>query len=441
MKTILLLGAGLVARPLVRYLLNQKDINLNIVSKPAERAHALVAGHSRGKVFDLDVQNKTAVSTLIRSSDLVISLLPYTFHVDIAKLCLADEKHLITASYLSHGMIAFDEEAKEKGILLLNEIGLDPGIDHMSAMQIKENIERRGGRVLSFESCCGGLPAPEANDNPFGYKFSWSPRGVLLAGRNSARYRKDGEIIDVPGSELFRHRWPKSVNGLGELQVYPNRDSLIYENMYDLFKSDTFFRGTFRYPGWSETIEKIIDLGFLSEEEDKSLIGISYSQMMAQFIGMKATRAARIDVADFLNLEHDSSIMDRLGWLGLFGDDLISHVRPAPIDILTARMLEKMVYRPGERDMVVLQHDFVADMGVHKEHICSLLLDYGEPGGDSSMARTVSLPTAIAANLIVHDEIDVRGVKIPTNKEIYEPVLAELHHLGISLQETTRTLP
>ena len=441
MKTILLLGAGLVARPLVRYLLLQKDIRLIVASTPADRARALVADHPQGEVVELDVRNESVLQPLVQTSDLVISLLPYTFHVSIAKLCLKAQKHLVTASYLSQGMLALDDEAKRKNVLLLNEIGLDPGIDHMSAMKIIDDAERRGGHIVSFESCCGGLPAPEANDNPFGYKFSWSPRGVLLAGRNAARYRKNKIIENVAGGELFSHHWLKNVQGMGELEVYPNRDSLLYEPVYGVRDAATFFRGTFRYPGWSDSIKQISDLGFLSENENESFIGMSYSAMMGLLIGKQGECAGRNDAAAFLGIAAESATIARLQWLGLFSDDTIANVRPSPIDILTARMLEKMSYKSGERDMVVLQHDFIVEYEEKQEHICSLLLDYGEPFEDSSMARTVSLPTAIAANLIVHGQIQERGVKIPTDKEVYEPVLSELDELGIKMKETSTLMP
>ena len=440
MKTILLLGAGLVARPLVRYLLDQNDINLVIASKPAEGARSMVAGHPHGRVYEIDVLDQAELTPFIQDADLVVSLLPSVLHVKIARLCLAMGKHLITASYTSEEMAALDEEAKKREVLFLNEIGLDPGIDHMSAMKIIKDVKRQGGRVLSFESCCGGLPAPETNDNPFGYKFSWSPRGVLLAGKNSARYRKGGKVINVAGKELFQHHWKKSVDQLDELEVYPNRDSLVYEKEYGLVEAEMFFRGTFRYPGWCETLEKLVALGYVNEAEDKSFTGMSFAQLTAVLIGLKGSQASRKDAAAFLNLPAESPILNRLEWLGLFSDEPVPGVRPAPIDILTERMLAKMAYRPGERDMVVLQHDFIVDYGGRQEHICSLLLDYGQVDGDSSMARTVGLPTAIAANLIVHEKVKARGVKIPTDKEIFAPVLQELEALGISMQETRTRL-
>ena len=440
MKTVLLLGAGFVARPLVRYLLAQQDMKLIIASAPVERAETLIAGHPRGEAIYLDVRHEDELSRLIQTCDVVTSLLPYSFHVAVARQCLTHRKHLVTASYLTPAMQALHVEAEEKGVLLLNEIGLDPGIDHMSAMRLRDTIRARGGRVVSFESCCGGLPAPDANDNPFGYKFSWSPRGVLLAGRNSARYRRDGNVLDVPGGELFRHHWPKSVDGLGELEVYPNRDSLVYEDFYDMHGCDTFFRGTFRYPGWSETIDKISALGLLDDAEHSALKDASYAEMVGLLLGTPGAPATRNEVADYLSLAADSPVIERLQWLGLFEDEKIKEGGLAPIDILTARMLQKMSYRPGERDMVVLQHDFIAEFGDHRERYQSLLLDYGQPDGDSSMARTVSLPTAIAAKLIAHDEISLRGVHIPVDAQLVKPVLDELEQWGIRMNESNALL-
>ena len=441
MKHVLVLGAGLVARPLVRYLLEQPEVSLAVASRTVSKAEALVDGHPKGKAIELNVKDEGKLERLVREADLAISLLPYTYHVQVAKLCLKHTTHLVTTSYVSEAMRALDGPARDAGLLFLNEIGLDPGIDHMSAMKIIDDVKNKGGYIASFESCCGGLPAPEANDNPFGYKFSWSPRGVVMAGRNPAVYLKDGEIIRIPGEELFRHHWTKEVEGLGELEVYPNRDSLQYKELYGFTEIKTLFRGTFRNPGWCETLEKIVRLGFLNDEERPELKGRTFAEVTAMLIGAGDTADLRAKTAAFLDLDVDSPILDRLEWLGLFSQEPVHADPPTLLDVLAARMLEKMPYKEGERDMIVLQHDFIAEYpDGKKEGITSLLIDYGIPHGDSSMARTVSLPAAIASKLIVEGRIDTVGVHIPVLPEIYEPVLAELENLDIKFKETTREL-
>ncbi len=434
MKQVLVLGAGLVSRPLVRYLLDQPEISVLVASRTVSKADALVGGHPKGKALALNVQDTKKLEELVADSDLAISLLPYTYHVQVAELCLKHQCHLITTSYVSPAMRALDQAAKEKRLLFLNEIGLDPGIDHMSAMKIIHDVAKKGGKVLSFESCCGGLPAPEANDNPFGYKFSWSPRGVVMAGRNSAHYLKDGVDVQIPGNELFKNYWYKNVEGLGKLEVYPNRDSMSYQDLYGLKDAKTIFRGTFRNPGWCDTLEKIVQLGFLNDQEKPELIGKSYAEVTASLIGAPANRQS---IAKFLQLDAASPIIDRLEWLGLLSTEKAKADPPTYLDILAARMLEKMPYREEERDMIILQHDFVAEYpSGKKEHICSLLVDYGIPKGDSSMARTVSLPAAIASKLMLQDKINLTGVHIPVMPEIYQPVLAELEGMNIKFKET-----
>ena len=434
MKRVLVLGAGLVSRPLVRYLLDQPEMSVLVASRTVSKADALVGGHPKGKTLALNVNDAQKLEELVAESDLAISLLPYTHHVQVAEFCLKHQSHLVTTSYVSSAMRGLDQAAKDKDLLFLNEIGLDPGIDHMSAMKIIHDVAKKGGKVVSFESCCGGLPAPEANDNPFGYKFSWSPRGVVMAGRNSAHYLKDGKNIQIPGKELFKNHWYKNVEGLGKLEVYPNRDSMSYQDLYGLKHAMTIFRGTFRNPGWCDTLEKIVQLGFLMDQEKPELIGKTYAEVTATLIGAAANRQ---NIAKFLQLDATSPIIDRLEWLGLLSAEKAKADPPTYLDILAARMLEKMPYRDDERDMIVLQHDFVAEYSVgKKEHICSLLVDYGIPRGDSSMARTVSLPAAIATKLMLQGKINLTGVHIPVMPEVYEPVLAELEGMNIKFKET-----
>jgi len=222
MKRVLILGAGLVSRPHVRYLLNVPGFEVTVASRTVSKAEALIQGHAQGRALALDVDDQGALDALIEECDLAVSLLPYVHHPVVARLCVKHRKHMVTTSYVKDAMRALDGAAREAGVVLLNEVGVDPGIDHMSAMKVIHNVERRGGRITSFDSWCGGLPAPEANDNPLGYKFSWSPKGVLLAGRNPARFLKDGQIVEVPGEELFDHYWTVQIQGLGEFECYPN---------------------------------------------------------------------------------------------------------------------------------------------------------------------------------------------------------------------------
>lgn len=441
MKTVLILGAGLVTRPLVRYLLKQPDFKVIVASRTVSKAVALINDHPRGEAKTLLVQDADHLKELISKSDLAISLVPWTYHPTVAKLCLELGKPMVTTSYVSNAMRALDQEAKEKELLFLNEIGLDPGIDHMSAMKIIHGVENRGGQITSFRSYCGGLPAPEANTNPFGYKFSWSPRGVVLAGKNNGRYLEAGEEVLVPSKDLFSHTWTIEIEGLGELVAYPNRDSIPYIEIYGLTDAKTMYRGTLRNPGWCETWKKFVDLGLLDDKERTGLSGQTFAQLIETFI-VHPTGHLKTDLAKQLNISEDSEIMRRFEWLGLLSDDPLPMESGSPLDILATKLLEKMPYEKGERDMIVLHHEFIAEYPElpAKELITSTLVDYGIPNGDSAMARTVSLPAAVAAKMILHNEIKSKGVHIPVLPEIYEPVLKELERLGISFKERTTKL-
>lgn len=435
MNKILVLGAGLVSRPGVDYLLRQKGISLTVASRTVSKAEKLVAGTANGRAVAVDVEDGQALAALVKAHDIVISLLPWIHHVRVAGLCLEHGKHMVTTSYVSEGMRQLAPAVLEKGLIFLNEIGVDPGIDHMSAMKIIHKVESEGGKVLHFHSYCGGLPAPEHNDNPFGYKFSWSPRGVVLASRNSARYLEDGKIVEIPGRDLFANPWVETIEGLGTFEVYPNRDSLPYREQYGLKDALTVIRGTYRNPGWCETLKKIVELGLVDETPRNGLKGISYREMTAGLVGAPADEQLKKAVATKLGIAADSAIMKRLDWLGLFGDETIRESGNY-LDVLSARLQEKLYFKEGEKDMLILRHRFIVEnKDKSRDLITSTLIDFGIPFGDSSMARTVSLPMAIGTRLVAEGKIGMKGVLTPVHPGIYEPVLAELETLNIGMVE------
>ena len=435
MKRVLVLGAGLVAGPLVRYLLNVEEFRVTVASRTVGKARRLIGGASNGAALSLDVEDEGALEALIADHDLSISLLPYVHHPLVARLCVKHRKQMVTTSYVKDEMRSLDRAAREADVILLNEIGVDPGIDHMSAMRVIDRIAETGGRLVSFTSNTGGLPAPDANDNPLGYKFSWAPRGVILAGKNPARYLADGETVEVPGPELFAHHWPCEVKGFGELEVYPNRDSLPYIEAYGIPTVRSMFRGTLRYPGWCDTMKTIVDLGLLDESERDDLDGLTFARLTARLIGSDGVDLTA-DLADHLGIPADAKPITDLDWLGVFSDEPLPEGATTHLDVVAQRMLSKMEYAPGERDMLVMQHEFVVEHPDRKERISSTMVDYGIPNGDSSMSRLVGLPAAIAARLILQGDIALTGVQTPVIPEIYEPVLGELATLGVSFRET-----
>jgi saccharopine dehydrogenase (NADP+, L-glutamate forming)/spermidine synthase len=439
MKKVLVLGAGLVTKPLVRYLLDQPDYHVTVASRTVSKAERLIDNHPRGEAHTLLVTDRDLLNRFISNADLAISLVPYAYHVTVAELCLANKKHMVTTSYVQDAMQALDGRAKEAGVILLNEIGLDPGIDHMSAMKIIHGVEEQGGKIASFYSYCGGLPAPDAVTTPFGYKFSWSPRGVVLAGKNTGRYRKDGKEVFVPGPELFSHYWTIDIEGLATFEAYPNRNSLPYIEKYGLTGIQSMYRGTLRNSGWCDAWKKMVEIGYLGEEEG-DLQGLTFADLTRRLAGIGEEGDLKEQLAARLSIEEDSEVIRRLDWLGLLGDDALPVEKGSPLDVLAARLLEKLQYAEGERDMIVLHHDFIAEYpGPRRERITSTLIDYGIPGGDSAMSRTVSLPAAIAARLILDGKISMTGVHIPVTPEIYNPVLEELETMDIICQE--RTMP
>jgi len=438
-KKVLVLGAGLVAGPLVRYLLDQEGFQVKVASRTLKKAERLIGEAKNGIAQQLDVSEQETLERLIGEADLSISLLPFVYHPLVAKLCIKHTKHMVTASYVKDEMRALDADAKEVGVILLNEIGVDPGIDHMSAMQVIDQIKASGGELVSFSSYCGGLPAPEANDNPFGYKFSWSPRGVVLAGKNSACYLKDGKVVDIPGEELFTNHWSVTIEGLGTLEGYPNRDAIPYIKTYGISGVKGMFRGTLRYPGWCETMNKIAELGFLDEAERDGLVGLTFRGLTAVLIGSSG-EDLKTDLAAFLNLDVDSPAISNMEWLGLLSDDPLPQGAKSPLDVLATRMLDKMHYAPFERDMLVMQHEFISCYSDRTQKTTSTLIDYGIPYGDSSMSRLVGLPAAIAAKLILLGEIDLVGVQVPVVPQIYDPVLAELAQMGVEFTEKTEVI-
>jgi len=444
MKHVLVFGAGLVAKPLVQYLLNEAGFQVTVASRTLGKATALVGDHPRGDAVTFDItKDSAALGDLVAGADLAVSLLPYIHHVQVAEQCIRHGKHLVTTSYVSDAMWALDSKAKEAGVILLNEIGLDPGIDHMSAMRIIHRVHEAGGEIKSFRSYCGGLPAPDANDNPLGYKFSWSPRGVVLAGRNDARYKEHGHIVDIPNARLFATHFLTWVEGLGDFEAYPNRNSLPYIEIYTIPETDTMYRGTLRNLGWCDVMQKLNQLGYFSLDERADLTGKTFRQVMAELVhkkGKEETPDLKSDLAAFLNASPNSGVMMALEWLGLLSDAPVSEKATTLLEVLADQMLVKMGYREGERDLVILVHEFVAKYQDRRERISSTLVALGSPGGDTAMARTVGLPAAIGTRLILDGKIALTGVHIPVLPEIYEPVLRELEQLGIACVEKTEVL-
>lgn len=435
MAHVTILGAGLVAGPVVRHILESSEHTVAVAARNVDRAKRLVNNHPRGRGVAFDIDDADALDRLVAESDVVVSMLPWTHHVTVADRCIAHKKHLVTTSYVSDAMRLRHEAARDAGIVILMELGLDPGIDHMSAMKVIHSVRARGGRVTGFRSYCGGLPAPEANDNPFGYKFSWSPRGVVLAARNAAKFLRDGEVIQIPGPELFANPEIVEVEGAGSFEGYPNRDSLAYIATYGLEGVRSMFRGTLRNLTHCETWKAMADLGLYDDSPFGAAVS-TWRDVMAALVGVSASDDVEAAVAAKASITRDSLPIQKLTWLGMFESTPLAPKCASPLDALVARMVEKLQYKPGERDMIVLQHEFIAEYPDRSEKISSTLVDFGQPGGETSMSRTVGLPAAIGVLRVLDGTIATPGVVVPVAPPVYEPILAELESLGIRFRET-----
>jgi saccharopine dehydrogenase-like NADP-dependent oxidoreductase len=433
MQKVLILGAGLVVKPMVEYLLNN-NFGLMIASPMKDRADAMINGNPLGSSLDWSMDDPAMLDKLVADYDITVSLLPYKYHSDVAKVCLGYGKSLVTTSYIQPGMMELNESAKKAGVLLLNEIGLDPGIDHMTAMRVIDHIHNKGGKVEEFYSLCGALPSPECADNPLKYKFSWSPKGVILASRNSALYLKKGRRINIEPADLFKDIFSYRFPEIGDLDVYPNRDSVSYIDIYGIPEAQTIYRGTFRYKGWCETLDAMKNLNML-DDSVKEYHAMSYSDFLAEISGL-INKDLKIKLAKKLKISVKSTTIQSLDFLGFFSDEKLKYHETTPFEITSDRMIKRMMISVHERDMVVLQHIFLASYSDGtREVIKSSMLDFGSPSTNTSISRTVTLPAAIAVKLILENKIDVKGVHRPVIPQIYNPVLEELKTLGVEMKE------
>ncbi len=440
MQSIFVIGAGRSSSSLISYLLTHASFEnwrVKVGDVSLELAQQKIAGHERGEAIAFDMNDEAQRHKEIQGADLVISMLPANLHGKVAQDCVRFKKNLVTASYVSDEMRTLNAAAKEAGILLLNEIGLDPGIDHLSAMKIIDEAKEAGEEITLFKSYCGGLVAPESNDNPWGYKFSWNPRNVILAGQATAQYKENGEYKYLPYNRLFTQTESITVEGIGSFDGYANRDSLSYRNPYGLENIPTILRGTLRMTGYCKAWNVFVKLGLTDDTyKIEQANEMSYRALIESYLpfGKKSTKEKLIE---FMGADFDAEVLKKLEWLGIFEDTKIELAKGTPAQILQHLLEEKWLLKPDDKDMIVMQHQFETQhSSTHKiRKIYSTLVVKGDDNVHTAMAKTVGLPMAIAARKILKGEIKLTGVQIPVMKEIYEPVLQELHELGIRFEE------
>ncbi|KZV66301.1 saccharopine dehydrogenase [Peniophora sp. CONT] len=442
-KKVLLLGSGFVARPAAEYIVRDPSNSLTIACRTLKSAEALGDGLPETKGISLDVNNTAALEAEVAAHDLVISLIPYTFHAEVIKAAIKGKTDVVTTSYVSPAMRELDAAAKEAGIVVMNEIGLDPGIDHLYAVKTIGEVHAKGGKVKQFLSYCGGLPAPECSDNPLGYKFSWSSRGVLLALLNNGSFYKDGQAVSVKGGdELMSIAKSYYITPAFAFVAYPNRDSKPFRESYEIPEAETVVRGTLRYQGFPEFIKALVDAGFLDQEaKDWLKEGITWAEITQKAVGASdSSEAALIEKikskTSFPDKSEEQRIISGMRWIGLFSTEKAPVRAGNLLDTLCARLEELMKYEEGERDLVMLQHKFFVEWADGTESILTSTLEaYGAPQGHSAMALLVGVPCGIATQLVLDGVINQKGIQAPYSKEICDPIREILEKEGIGMVE------
>jgi len=439
MKHVLILGAGRIARPCVKYLQQFDWLDLTIVEASRANLDRVTGSHPRTTTLNAALPEDAAGFIKARKPDLVLNLLPTEFRNRVAEACLEAGAHLMFPSYSDATIRAMEPRLKQAGLTWLIELGVDPGIDHMSAARTINEIHAKGGRVEAFKSICGAIPSAEANTNPMGYKLSWAPESLIGAGRRTARIMEGGKVVEWPDGATYEHVHLEEVEGLGWYEVYANADSLPYLETYRIPEATSIYRGTIRYVGWSETIVAMNALGLFSQEPE-DLAGLSFAAFTARKCGAARSADAGRGLCARLGLQPYSAIILRLKWLGFLEERPLPAGLACSRDVVRALYGEKLYFEPDERDLIILKDEVTAAYpDGRRERHTSTLVDFGIPGGDSSIARTTGLPPAIVARLFLEGRIPGHGLVLPTLPEIYEPCLAELEKEGIRLNETCVT--
>ncbi len=441
MRTILIIGAGRSASSLIQYLLNkavEEDLHLIIGDLSLESAQNKTNNHPNATAISLDIFDERSRKEAIQKADIVISMLPAHLHIEVAKDCIIYKKNMVTASYISDAMQELDVLAKENNLIFMNEIGLDPGIDHMSAMKVINEIKAKGGKMLLFESFCGGLVAPESDTNLWNYKFTWAPRNVVLAGQGgAAKFIQEGTYKYIPYCNLFRRTEFLEVEGYGKFEAYSNRDSLKYLDVYGLNDVLTLFRGTIRRVGFSKAWNMFVQLGMTDDSyvmEDSE--NMSYRQFVNSFLPYHPTDSVEIKMRLILKIDQDDIMWDKLLELDLFNPNKKVGLKNAtPAQILEKILTDSWTLQPKDKDMIVMYHKFGYEIEGVKQQIDSKMVCIGEDQTYTAMAKTVGLPVAMATLLMLNGKIKTPGVQLPIREEVYLPILKELEEYGVIFKE------
>jgi len=440
-RKVLIIGAGRSASSLIKYLLdksNEENLELIVGDISLESAQKKTNNHTNATAIELDIFNEKARNKAIKNADIVISMLPARFHLEVAKDCVTYSKSLVTASYVSKELKELDTAVKEKGLVFMNEIGLDPGIDHMSAMQVIDRIRNKGGKLLLFESFTGGLVAPESDDNLWNYKFTWNPRNVVVAGQGSAaKFIQEGKYKYIPYQKLFRRSEILHIDGYGKFEAIANRDSLGYMDEYKLHDVLTLYRGTIRRVGYSKAWNIFIQLGMTDDTYTmENTENMSYREFTNSFLPYHPHDSVELKLRSYLKIDQDDILWEKLEEVDIFNPTKKMGVKNGtPAQLLQKILMDKWTLKEDDKDMIVMLHKFGYELDGEKKQIESSVVVIGEDQTYTAMAKTVGLPVAIATIKILNGTITKPGVQIPITKEVYEPILEELAQNGIHFTE------
>jgi saccharopine dehydrogenase (NADP+, L-glutamate forming) len=439
MKNVLIVGAGKSSTLLIEYLLERAAANqwkITIGDLFREQAEQKVAGYANAEAVFFDIHDPANRDERVAAADLVISLLPAHFHTILLRECIRQKVDFLSASYVSDEIKSMSEEIEEAGILVLKECGLDPGIDHMSAMAKLDELRDKGAKIKEFETFTGGLVAPESDNNPWRYKFTWNPRNVVVAGQGVVQFKHNGRYKYIPYHRLFSRYEMLEIPGFGFFEGYPNRDSLKYRDVYGLRNIDTIYRGTMRRPGFCKAWDALVQLGLTDDSfvmED--LDSMSYRDFTNSFLWWDSERSVELKLAAYLKLDYNNEILDKIRWLGLLEDTPIPMEKGTPAQVLQTILEKKWAIDENDKDMIVMLHKYVYELDGVSTKLQSSMVVLGEDSVRTGMAKTVGLPLGIAARLILEEKIDRKGIVIPTTPDIYKPVLKELESFGVEFSE------
>lgn len=433
MRKVAVLGAGYVVKPMIDYFIDICKYEVTIATRTVSKAEKVIAERPLGTSISWTIEQVDILEKIIKDVEIVVAMTPRSTHAIVAELCLKHKTPMITTDFKHSGIECFDEEAKKQETLILTELGEDPGLDNMGLKQMIDKVHAEGGKITKIDSYGAGIPSFEHNRNPWGYKFSWDPNGLMRSAVSPATYQIEGKVIEVP--KKFEHNRLVDVYGIGTFETYPSSDSTRYIGEFGLDENISIYKGLLRFIGYCNTMTNLLKIKLIENTEEKNFENTSYSQFIATLIDSESTENIKMKFAKSLNMEINDDFINRLDWLGLFDNVQISLNRGTNSNLLVDLMLKKMAYEPYEKDMIIVHNEMIVEFSDRKEKWISSMLNEGIPYGDSAMSSAVSLPPAIAAKLILEGKIKSTGVCIPSTKEMYQPILDEMETFGFSFKK------